>query len=175
MSKRLDKVESLRKLRGIYSDALRAASCSGEFIALGQSNTPFLDDWGLERRSKENAPGIVPPSRRRSGCSPAGTLSSCATDRLSARNLVEINQWKSLTYRIQSAPRSQSARRATFDNQQGKDVKAKQHWCPLKQDHLTPLILLLAELFYPSSAHQQLLVVLLGCLLWIKPSMSTLQ
>ena len=24
-----------RKLRGIYSDALRAASCSGEFIALG--------------------------------------------------------------------------------------------------------------------------------------------
>jgi len=27
------------------------------------------------------------------------------------------------------------ARCETFDNQQGKDVKAKQHWCPLKQDH----------------------------------------
>src|SRR5882672_647716 len=24
-----------------------------------------------------------------------------------------------------------------FDNQQGKDVKAKQHYCPLKQDHPT--------------------------------------
>jgi hypothetical protein len=27
------------------------------------------------------------------------------------------------------------ARCETFDNQQGKDVKAKQHWYPLKQDH----------------------------------------
>jgi hypothetical protein len=41
MSKRLDKAESMRKLRGIYSDALRAASCSDEFIAFGQSHTPF--------------------------------------------------------------------------------------------------------------------------------------
>ena len=29
--------KSMRKLRGIYSDALRAASLSGEFIALGQA------------------------------------------------------------------------------------------------------------------------------------------
>jgi hypothetical protein len=70
MSKRLDKAESLWKLRGIYSDALRAASCSGEFIALGQANTPLsIGDWSVSR--KRNAPGIVPPSRRRSGCSPA--------------------------------------------------------------------------------------------------------
>jgi hypothetical protein len=33
--------EEARKLRGIYLDALRAASCSGEFIALGQANTSF--------------------------------------------------------------------------------------------------------------------------------------
>jgi len=34
-----------------------------------------------------------------------------------------------------AAPRTLSARCETFDNQQRKDVKAKQHWCPLKQDH----------------------------------------
>ena len=63
--------KSLRKLRGIYSDALRAASLSDEFIAWGQANTPFsvIGDWSVSR--KRNAPGIVPPSRRRSGCSPA--------------------------------------------------------------------------------------------------------
>ena len=37
--------ESRRKLRGIYSGALRAAFLSGEFIALGQANT-ILTDWG---------------------------------------------------------------------------------------------------------------------------------
>jgi hypothetical protein len=70
MRKRLDKLESLRKLRGIYSDALRAASCSGEFIASGQANTPLsIGDWSVSQ--KRNAPGIAPPSHRRSGCSPA--------------------------------------------------------------------------------------------------------
>jgi hypothetical protein len=71
MSKRLDKAESRWKLRGIYSDALRAASCSGEFIAYGQANASLsrIGDWSVSR--KRNAPGIVPPSRRRSGCSPA--------------------------------------------------------------------------------------------------------
>jgi len=67
----MDMTKSLRKLRGIYSDALRAASCSGEFIACGQANTPssMIGDWSVSR--KRNAPGIVPPSHRRSGCSPA--------------------------------------------------------------------------------------------------------
>jgi hypothetical protein len=39
----------MRKLRGVYSDALRAASCLGEFIALGQSHTPFsvIGDWSV--------------------------------------------------------------------------------------------------------------------------------
>jgi len=71
MSKGLDKAESLWKLCGIYSDALRAASLSDEFIAWGQANTPFsvIGDWSVSR--KRNAPGIVPPSHRRSGCSPA--------------------------------------------------------------------------------------------------------
>jgi hypothetical protein len=70
MNKRMDKAESLWKLRGIHSDAPRAASGSGEFIASGQANTPLsIGDWSVSR--KRNAPGIVPPSRRRSGCSPA--------------------------------------------------------------------------------------------------------
>jgi len=61
----------LRKLRGICSDARRAASLSGEFIALGQANT-LSQGLGAESVSRSrNAPGIVPPSRRRSGCSPA--------------------------------------------------------------------------------------------------------
>src|SRR6266542_4862046 len=33
--------EEAQKLRGIYSDVLRSASCAGEFIALGQANTCF--------------------------------------------------------------------------------------------------------------------------------------
>ena len=72
MSKRLDKVESLWKLRGIYSDALRAASCLGEFFALGQSHTP------LSQRLGTGAPLF---RKRRSGYGPAiaqalGLLSS---------------------------------------------------------------------------------------------------
>jgi hypothetical protein len=41
----------LRKLRGICSDALRAASLSDEFIALGQANTLFSRMGGLEHLS----------------------------------------------------------------------------------------------------------------------------
>jgi len=44
----------------------------------------------------------------------------------------EINQRERLTFRVQSAPQSLSARCETFDNQRGKDVRAKQHSCPLK-------------------------------------------
>src|SRR5262249_45110494 len=65
MSKR-----SVRKLRGIYSDALRAASLSDEFIAFGQANTPF-SVIGAGAPLSRDAPSIVPPSHRRSGCSPA--------------------------------------------------------------------------------------------------------
>jgi hypothetical protein len=54
-------------------------------------------------------------------------LTACATVRLSARDEAEINRRERLTYRVQSALRFLSARCETFDNQQGKDVKAKQH------------------------------------------------
>src|SRR5262245_13149575 len=123
MSKR-----SMRKLRGICLDALRAASLSDEFIAFGQANTHFsmIWDWSASReRRSEYCPAIA----QALGLLSSSALPSCATDRLSARDGAEIN------HRVQSAPRSLSVRCETFDNQQGKDVKAKQHWCPLKQDH----------------------------------------
>jgi hypothetical protein len=129
MSKRLDKAESLWKLRGIYSDALRAASCSGEFIALGQANTHLSMIGDQERLSKKKRSRYCPAIAQALELLSSSALSSCATDRLSARDGAEINR------RVQSAPRSLYARRETFDSQQGKDVKAKQHWCPLKQDH----------------------------------------
>ena len=132
MSKRLDKAESLWKLRGIYSDALRAASCSGEFIALGQANTHLSMIGDQERLSKKKRSRYCPAIAQALELLSSSALSSCATDRLSARDGAEINR------RVQSAPRSLYARRETFDSQQGKDVKAKQHWCPLKQDHPTP-------------------------------------
>src|SRR5262245_22051918 len=126
MSKR-----SMRKLRGICLDALRAASLSDEFIAFGQANTHFsmIWDWSASReRRSEYCPAIA----QALGLLSSSALPSCATDRLSARDGAEIN------HRVQSAPRSLSVRCETFDNQQGKDVKAKQHWCPLKQDHPIP-------------------------------------
>ncbi len=93
----------------------------------------FLKDW--EPRASLVQETLQALSRHRAGAKGALSsiaLSSCATDRLSARDGAEIN------HRVQSAPRSLSARCETFDNQQGKDVKAKQHWCPLKQDHPIP-------------------------------------
>jgi hypothetical protein len=60
-----------RKLRGISSDALRAASGLGEFIAFGQSHTLFSVIGGRSVSFLRDAPGMVPPSCRRSGCSPA--------------------------------------------------------------------------------------------------------
>src|SRR5262249_30030770 len=130
MSKR-----SMRKLRGICSDALRAASLSAEFIAFGQANTHFSRIEGLERLRFKKRSRHCPAIAQALGLLSSSALPSCATDRLSARDRAEINQGESLTRRVQSAPRSLSARCKTFDNQQGKDVKAKQHWCPLKQDH----------------------------------------
>src|SRR5262245_60018057 len=130
MSKR-----SMRKLRGICSDALRAASLSAEFIAFGQANTHFSRIEGLERLRFKKRSRHCPAIAQALGLLSSSALPSCATDRLSARDRAEINQGESLTLRVQSAPRSLSARCKTFDNQQGKDVKAKQHWCPLKQDH----------------------------------------
>src|SRR5262249_38620508 len=129
MSKR-----SMRKLRGICSDALRAASLSAEFIAFGQANTHFSRIEGLERLRFKKRSRHCPAIAQALGLLSSSALPSCATDRLSARDRAEINQGESLTRRVQSAPRSLSARCETFDNQQGKDVKAKQHWCPLKQD-----------------------------------------
>jgi hypothetical protein len=86
MSKRLDKAESMRKLRGIYSDALRAASCSGEFIAFGQSNTSFSvignRSGPLKRRSGYR---YCPAIAQALGLLSSSALSSCATVRLSAR------------------------------------------------------------------------------------------
>ncbi len=62
----------MRKLRGVYSDALRAASCLGEFIALGQSHTSFsvIGDWSVSL-SKET---LRVWSRHRAGAK--GALSS---------------------------------------------------------------------------------------------------
>ena len=136
MSKR-----SMRKLRGICSDALRAASLSAEFIAFGQANTHFSRIEGLERLRFKKRSRHCPAIAQALGLLSSSALPSCATDRLSARDRAEINQGESLTRRVQSAPRSLSARCKTFDNQQGKDVKAKQHWCPLKQDHPPHLLL----------------------------------
>jgi hypothetical protein len=75
---------SLRKLRGIYSDALRAASLSGEFIALGQANTPFsvIGEWSVSLKGRSRyCPAIV----QALGLLSSIALSSCATVRLSAR------------------------------------------------------------------------------------------
>jgi hypothetical protein len=105
MSKRLDKAESLWRLRGIYSDALRAASCSGEFIACGQANTPLSMIGDRERLSKEKRSRYCPAIAQALGLLSSSALSSCATARLSARDRVEIN------HQVQSAPRSLSARR----------------------------------------------------------------
>src|SRR5262245_36121224 len=118
----------MRQQRGICSDALRAASLSDEFIALGQANTPFSRIGGLEHLSFKKCSRHCPAIAQALGLLSSSALSSCATDQLSARDGEEIN------HRVQSAPRSLSARCETFDNQQGKDIKAKQHWCPLKQD-----------------------------------------
>jgi hypothetical protein len=68
----------MRKLRGIYSHALRAASCSGEFIAYGQANTPFINDWGLERLSKEKRSRYCPAIAQALGLLSSSALSSCA-------------------------------------------------------------------------------------------------
>src|SRR4029453_15291060 len=121
----------LRKLRGICSDALRAASLSDEFIALGQANTPFSRIGGLEHLSFKKCSRHCPAIAQALGLLSSRALPSCATDRLSARDGEEIN------HRAQTAPRLLSAQCETFDNQQRKDVKAKQHWCPLKQNHPT--------------------------------------
>src|SRR5262245_1646364 len=125
----------MRQQRGICSDALRAASLSDEFIALGQANTPFSRIGGLEHLSFKKCSRHCPAIAQALGLLSSSALSSCATDQLSARDGEEIN------HRVQSAPRSLSARCETFDNQQGKDIKAKQHWCPLKQDHPSSLVL----------------------------------
>jgi hypothetical protein len=95
----------------------------------GAGQYSFINDWGLERLSKEKRSRYCPAIAQALGLLSSRALSSYATDRLSARDGAKIN------HRVQLAPRSLSARRETFDNQQGKDVKAKQHWCPLKQDH----------------------------------------
>src|SRR5262245_37241295 len=147
MSKR-----SMRKLRGICSDALRAASLSAEFIAFGQANTHFSRIEGLERLRFKKRSRHCPAIAQALGLLSSSALPSCATDRLSARDRAEINQGESLTRRVQSAPRSLSARCKAFDNQQGKDVKAKQHWCPLKQDH--PLQPALVRTFTPDDGKQ---------------------
>src|SRR5262249_46656558 len=149
MSKR-----SMRKLRGICSDALRAASLSAEFIAFGQANTHFSRIEGLERLRFKKRSRHCPAIAQALGLLSSSALPSCATDRLSARDRAEINQGERLTYRVQSAPRSLSARCETFDNQQGKDVKAKQHWCPLKQDHPT-VTRLLHEMDYSLQANRK--------------------
>ena len=49
-------------------------------------------------------------------------------------------RWRPLSYRRAESSRSNRIANwivavRNFENQQGKDVKAKQHYCPLKQDH----------------------------------------
>src|SRR5262249_36012027 len=105
--RRLDKAESLWKLRSIYADALRAASCSGEFIALGQANTPLsIGDWSVSR--KRSAPGIVPPSHRRSGCSPAAPYPPArqidCLQETGRKSIVEFNRVPSAGRRIREIP-----------------------------------------------------------------------
>src|SRR5262245_35647156 len=119
---------TLNDEQAIYTENLRPSFQ----VSLSLWGRPilFLKDW-VPRASlfQETLQAL---SRHRAGAKGALSsiaLSSCATDRLSTRDGVEIN------HRVQSAPRSLSARCETFDNQQGKDIKAKQHWCPLKQDH----------------------------------------
>src|SRR5262249_17295332 len=87
-----------------------------------------------ERLSRETLRGL---SRRRAGARVAlqhrpillcdGSI-VCKTWRKSTKGE------KYLTYRDQIAPRCLLERCATFENQKGKDVKTKQHWCPQKQD-----------------------------------------
>src|SRR5262249_44742111 len=52
-----------------YSDVLHAATVSGEFIALWQSNPPVSVIGDRRDFLLRDAPGVAPPSRRRSGCS----------------------------------------------------------------------------------------------------------
>jgi hypothetical protein len=81
-------------LRGINSDALRAAFLSGEFIALGQANTPFsvIGDRSVSRKRRSGyCPAIVQALR---------LLSSRA---LSSRTTAQIvrKTWRKSTFRPQ--------------------------------------------------------------------------
>ena len=99
----------------------------------GRPIPPSQELGVLEHLSFKKCSRHCPAIAQALGLLSSRALPSCATDRLSARDGEEIN------HRVQAAPRPLSARCETFDNQQRKDVKAKQHWCPLKQDHPKPL------------------------------------
>jgi hypothetical protein len=59
---------------------------------LGAGQYPFLNDWGLERLSKEKRSRYCPAIAQALGLLSSSALSSCATDRLSARDGAEINR-----------------------------------------------------------------------------------